>query len=1238
MLRDETNRLIVIHQRRLQKLREKQAFKGPDTEAHVLLEIENTEAEIARLRQELEDFEQRSQTNPYVGLHAFREENAQFFFGREDDTVQLVDKVKQQPIITVLGPSGCGKSSLVFAGLIPELRQDEKEWLIIHFRPGSDPFKGLAAALLPLFETELNKIDLMAETNKLAEHLKQQSIQLPDVVATIHEAHLEAHRLLIIIDQFEELYTHIQDRQVRHQFLNTLLGPFSGSTLSGGQSTPTRNRPIRLRLVLTLRADFLNQTLADEHQALAAALQATNLKLLTPLNEASLGEAIRKPVEKQGRTLQPGLEERLLADVRDKSGRLPLLEFALTKMWQEQNEAHELTHTAFEKIGGAAGALSQHANEVLEKEELSDPIRQEQARRLFIQLVQPGQGTDHTRRLATKDEIGNANWALAQWLAGEEARLVVMGDVADQETVELVHEALIDNWDRLHDWIKADRDFRAWQEQLRFAMRQWVENNKDEGALLRGKPLAVAEGWLKERPEEIAEPEQKFVEASWAAVEAAKQREFEAERRHVKRLRWLVAGLVVMVLVSIGAAAIAAEQRQAALQAQATAEAESHMSRSRELAAAAVASLEQDPELSILLAMQAMSETYTAEAENALRLAVQTSRLESSFSDQHSQVYGVAFNPDGARLAIVGDGEDIVVYDTTSKRIVMRISDHTDVVYSVVYSPKGKYLATASRDGTAKIWNAVSGQEVMSLRIESPVLELSFDQTETKLATASADGIARVWDISTGQVALIIEAHDATIYGLAFSRDGARLATASADATAKVWDTVTGQEIFTFEHSESVYGVAFSPDGSRLATAGQDQTVTVWNTEDGQPLQVLRGHDNTIYRVSFSSDGKRLATASFDRTARIWDATTGRPLLTLSGHTDIITGLSYSQDSTHLATGSFDGTAKIWTVATHNDPIMDLAFSPDGSRLATASEDKTVKLWNAETGQQLRTLSGHNDRVFEVTFSPNGTMLATASADKRAIIWNTTTGTSIQSLKHPAPVNGVAFSPDENHLATASYDHLARVWDVKTGRELLTLSGHKDELQGVAFDPTGKLVVTVGTDKLAIVWNANTGQRLLTLKGHTNWVNSAAFSPQGKYLATVSDEAIIWDVETGQKVISLTGHTKRIFDVTFNQDGTYIATGGEDKTARIWDAKSGQELMTFLGNNGPVYSVAFSPDGKRLAGAGADGMIHLNPLTTQELQSLAKKHLTRWWRVEECQKYLYLKKCPRPPKSDEFRD
>ena len=1098
---------------------------------------------------------------PYRGLFAFREEDAPYFFGRETFTRQLREAIRHRPLLAVVGSSGSGKSSVVFAGLLPLLRK-EGSWLFASFRPGSRPFYSLAAALLPLLEPQKSETDRLIESNKLARGLEQGELALEDVLSLIMQKLIGTH-LLLVADQFEELYTLCQEPALRQHFLDQLLRAVQALS---GQGT------VSFHLVLTLRADFVAQALTS--RSFADALQYSDLKL-GPMNIQELRAAIQEPAKKLHVSIEDGLTGRILRDVGQDPGRLPLLEFALTQLWDKQRDGR-LTNAAYEEIGGVEKALADHAEEVyagLNEDE------QRRVENVFVQLVQPGSGTEDTRRLATRAQVGEANWVMVMRLSN--ARLVVTGRDATtgEETVEVIHEALIRGWQRLQDWIEANREFRLWQERLRNAQKQWQEKGKDPGALLRGALLVEAATWLAHHPEGINSAEQAFIEASQQheqqEVQYLRQLLDEAERQRLRAEQQREEAQRQQRLAEERRRE-AEQHRQDAERQREEARRQQQIALARSLAAQAELLRDRYPHLlerSVLLAIEAMQRYPCLEADQAVQHGLDLlPRCLASLVHQDS-VTAVAFSPDGQLLATAsgnpwrGEGS-AWVWEVGSGRQVAKLV-HQGSVTAVAFSPDGQLLATTSEDRTAGVWEVSSGRQLARLAHQSSVRAVAFSPDGQVLATASGstsggESSAWVWEVNSGrQVAKLV--HQGSVTAVAFSPDGQLLATASGDplggeGTAGVWEVSSGRQIAKLVHQGWVYGVAFSPDGWLLATASEDRTAGVWEVSSGRQLGTL-AHQGSVMAVIFSPGGRLLATASGDPLGRegsagVWEVNSGRQVARLV-HQDSVNVVAFSPDGTLLATASSDRTAGVWEVSggrqvarlVHQDSVNAVAFSRDGRLLATASSDRTAGVWEVSGGRQVARLV-HQSNVSAVAFSPDGRLLATASWDRTAWAWEVSSGRQVARLAHQGSVWAVVFSPDGRLLATASEDKTAGVWEVSSGRQVARLS-HRGSVEVVTFSPDGGLLAIASGDRTAGVWEVSSGRRVTTF-AHQDSVTAVAFSPDGQLLATASSDnsAGVWEVLGGRQIVSL-GHDEGVNDVAFSPDERYLATVSGN-AARVW--------------------------------------------------------------------------------------
>jgi WD40 repeat protein len=1207
---------------------------------------------------------------PYRGLEPFYERHAQFFFGREALTQRLVEALRppddptthESRFLAVVGPSGSGKSSVLRAGLASALRQGalpgSGHWPILTLTPGEQPLASLAAALTRFIGHESDRPTIL---RRLEGELAASERTLHPVVRLALKKSAPARRLALVVDQFEELFTLCRDEHHRAAFVDNLLYV---STIARGQAI----------VVLALRTDFYDRCAV--YRSLADNLAAQQV-LIGPMDERELRQAIEEPAQRVGLQFGQGLVDRILEDMAEEPGKLPLMQYALLELWNRREDSH-LTMDAYQELGGLREALARRGEAVYAELEEAE---QAQMRRILLRLTQLGEETGDTRHRARMSELmpdpeqAQVVETVLKQLADARLIKVDRDPVGREQLVDVAHEALIRGWPRLQDWLAEDRAVLLAHRRFTEAAQNWERNERQENYLYRGARLAEAEEWAEAHPDDFTPPEREFLEAGVALQEreraeqeAARQRELEeamtladdtgvrlkaeegrgeevqeqvTERAGSVRLLRLVAVVVTIALaVTVVSGLWTWRQNGLLVQQQNAAEQKSRLALSRQLAAQVPGALQSDPELGLLLAMEAVSVTYqadgiyTVEADSALRQALANPLLQTLRGHSESVNCGV-FSSDGKRILTASDDGTARLWDREGRPLAT-LTGHTDAIYHAAFNPNRKYIVTASGDGTARLWD-LEGQPLATLRGHTgpvnhavfspdgrfvltagwdntarlwdlegrPVVTLTghtdeihhaaFNSDREHIITASGDGTARLWDIE-GRAVITLTGHTGPVYYAAFSPDRQSSLTAGADGTARLWDR-SGQALAILSsHIEKVNQATFSPDGRRILTASDDGTARLWDV-DGQPVATLAGHTGKVIHATFSPDGQLILTASDDGTARLWSKE-GHPVATLTGHADALGCAAFSPDGRFVLTGSDDGTVQLWDVegqppailTGHTDGVTHAAFSPDGRLIVTASWDNTARLWD-ESGQPLSSLSGHRDDVTYATFSPDGKFIVSASRDNTARLWDTE-GRLLETLSgHTGDVYYAAFSSDGDLVVTGSGDGTARLWDVE-GRPLATLTGHEARVNHVAFSPDVQLVLTASADNTARLWD-NEGKLVATLSGHTGQVNHAAFSPDGDRIVTASwdNTTKVWD-RAGKPLATLTGHTGSVLHALFSPDGQRILTASADGTARLWD-REGQLLVILSGHTDQVTHAAFSADGQYIVTASNDDTARL---------------------------------------------
>ena len=981
------------------------------------------------------------EASPYLGLEKFGVGDQDKFFGRDRWIENLIEHLKKENVLLLLGASGSGKSSLIQAGLVAALKKQQSLSLfkLFSFVPDVNPFESFYASLQPTYKSKA----------KLAQTVKE------DTLIQVGQSVKQDAQWLIFIDQFEELFTRTPKTE-RDVFIKGLIKLIEKSDGS-------------IKVVLTMRADFLDKL--SPYPDLGKIHDRYSL-MLTDMNDRDLRLAIAEPAARNGVVFEKGLIDQIIKDFSQQAGALPLLQYTLTLLWNEDDlQDRVLNAKTYQELEGVTGALQKQADDIYynkkNEEEKLNLLERKAADHIFLELIEL-EGKKPVSRRANKSifcdggiQESDLEKALEKLIKN---RLVVSKGEGSKATVEVAHEELLRSWKVLQDLIREKEEVIVLRNRLYADVNQWhklgqKDLQKANSELWNGSKLAR----IVELKKEGSLPNLDAV-----AIEFIVSSVTQAERQKnekIKTARRIAVGSLVAVVISVGFGLMAWQKTK-----------EAELNLADTLRFSSLSLLDNGKELDALV---------TAIKAGKILQRQRISNLEVEKSLYESLKRGIERN---------------------------RLEGHDDFVNSVSFSPDGKTLASGSDDNKIKLWNLETGTEMHTFIGQvGPVSSVSFSPDGKTLASISNQAIIstgdtynkiKLWNLETRNEIRTFEGDNGSVNSVSFSPDGKTLASGS-DNTIILWNLETGTKIRTFTgHVGSVNSVSYSSDGKTLASGSSDKTIILWNLETGTKIRTFKGHVDPVNRVSFSPDGKTLASKDY-HTIILWNLQKGTKVLTFKGHDDFISSISFSPDSKTLASGSFDKTIILWNLETgtkirtfkgHVDSVISVNFSPDGKTLGSGSRDQTIKLWNLETtATEIHTFTNHDDSVNSVSFSPDGKTLAFGSRDKMIKLWNLETGTKIRAFTgHGGSVSSVSFSPDGKTLASGSYDKTSsdsedntiKLWNLETGTEIRTFTGHGGSVISVNFSPDGKTLASGSRDQTIKLWNLETGTEIHTFTGH----------------------------------------------------------------------------------------------------------------------------------------------------------
>jgi len=1129
---------------------------------------------------------------PYPGLEPFRESDTEHFFGREAEVQALWARLPERRLMAVIGPSGVGKTSFMRAGV---LASRPPGWAALTCAPGANPFRSLGQALAPQLADDPEALSQLVGFDGLETAV--------GLVERWRRAHTEA---LLVVDQFEELFTLAREEE-QARFAELL----------GRVSTEAE-----VHVVLSLRDDFMMR--CSEHDALSRVF--TELTPLRPLSGEELRRALEKPAKREGFSFEEGLVAEMLESVEGARGALPLLAFAVSRLWQERDrERRLLSRTAYEKVGGVAGALAQHAEATLER---IGEGRQGLVREIFRNLV-TAQGT---RASCERDELLSAlpHRAAAEAALEEliDARLLTSFEVPGAQTgaetdslsadqrhrVEIVHESLLKAWPRLVWWQTQDEEGAQLRDQLRQAARLWVERGRSEDLLWTGTAEREFEVWRERYPGRLTAIEDDFANAM----------AHRARRR--KRLQRLAVASAVVALGVVAALIGVSRQREAEARRQAEA---------AQLLALGRLEIEDRPTAGLAYALASLERADTPAAR---RFAVETLWHGAAAFVLGRQTHNLSFSPDGNWLATggIGDGVHLWPRDEGSS-----LSFDTAQGWPSIQFDPGGPLFLVRDENAMRIFSLPDGETRLELPAEGIADALIRDSRLLTLRRDDRGMTVRSSAIEVGDPGITERYHlSPTSWWVDVSGDGARLAYAQGREVFVL--PVAGPDASPLRvgaHPANVLMTAFMPGGDRLVSTDTSGEVRIWSVDHGIP-SLVRAFQTGLKTPIASMDRKGSTLAAGDSgghedpdVALVWDLEgppDAEPLILRNRDVSVLSVMKLDRSGHWLATADNElglvwplGGPRPRIIRGQTPPWVDVAFTPDGRWLASSSRGEgAVRLWplSPTVARKRRTILQEPGTGFNyVVIDPAGPDLLASSINDAGPLLVPLDGGPPRRLPRSTSgwLEAPAFSRDGRRAAAGTRmrpeGNLVEVWDLES-EEVRTLDprsegqecGNGPEIDSAVmsleFTSDGRLL-TAGMSGLRL-WDLEDGtNRLLRPCAEATegpaWPILAG-SQQDRYLLVETDYSrkisvlSYHDLRAGTSR-QITSHGNAVFSVALDPTGEWAATGSYDGLVRVGPA-TGEEPHLFYGHTGSVTSVAISPDRRWIASGSDDGTIRLWPM------------------------------------------
>lgn len=1169
-------------------------------------------------------------SNPFVGLRPFESDESLLFFGRKEQTIELLQCLHLNHFVAIVGGSGCGKSSLVKAGLIPKLKGgylifDSDIWNIISMRPGLSSIYNLATSIFKEFYLDNN------DPKEIAAFARQIREGGADVIINKIISISEGNKfnVLLFVDQFEEIFhlldkNNLQYRDEAVDFVNILL-------------ELTQQTRVSLYVTTTLRSDYIGD--CSQFYGLPDAMNKSQY-LVPRLNRIQLKNVIEGPIKLYGVSIDQGLSSKLLNEIFSIQDELPLLQHALMRLWDFNKNTgvpHNLNIEDYDSIGGIKNALSKHAEEALIGMTDNELLITKQIFQALTSVDQYGRKIKQRRKLSDLIKITGSSRETILAIVDrfiENKRSFLIKYFIEEENdivIDISHESLIRQWDKLSKWAEEESENSRIYLRLTESAKLYSENKKD---LTSGNELTQFRLWY----------DQKLPTKAWSiiynddyekSINYLKESQNESIRLKKRKKRFLrvqqllvLIGLIVLVIMII--------QLGNNVKINRINKNLNDLKESFRLSLLAKDWESKDPSIALRLAEEAIHFQNAGSTDSMI--AAQGNEIfwnnifyKTLIKDKNLGSKAL-FSPDG-KFILTNSLDSILRLWTKDGKMFKEFDRHAPAITSfIAWSPKGDYIVCSYLNNKVVIWDINDNSKIELKHPPMPVTALSISKSSDTIILGSGYGILSFYN-KTGQpiktnfthISQVFSIEDSnsamgnttiktlnksiltssSINAIEISQDGSLLVYGCQDGDINLINFKTGKSRQILPPSKkSITALAMSPDMNTIAIGSNDNIIRLLNLKSNI-LTEYKGHISSITSIAFSPDGNTFISGSTDKTCILWSTSSPIILDHLMGHTASIRSVSYSYDGRSILTGSDDKSVKLWEL--RNDLFRDfkdikydssndvhaVSLSKNSKWIATGSLDGKIRIYGVD-GKINKTLDGHSGQIYSISFSPDSKWILAGFKDSIAIMWNIVENyQKTKFIGHSSAVNSVTFSSTGDTILTGSSDHTAKIWR-KDGSEIPLKMKHKKEVTAVAFSPSGDSVLTGSSDRIVRLWDLTNNMKMTEFKGHTSPIYSVAYSPDGKYfLSGALNRAFLWSMsDTSVFQSSFPDISGRVLSVAFSPDSKSVLIASNANIA-LWSVEGPKLIKEFRGHTDYVNSVAFSISGDSIVSGSNDGVAKL---------------------------------------------